>query len=38
MEVGKQKTHSPIYCIMDNWQNMLNITHTLDKIYMTGIL
>ena len=38
--VGKLKTHSPIYCIMgcimDNWENMLNLTHTLDKIYLTG--
>ena len=22
--VGKLKTHSPTYCIMDNWENMLN--------------
>ena len=36
--MGKLKTHSPIYCIMDNWENMLNLTHTLDKIYLTGIL
>ena len=40
--VGKLKTHSPTYCItdgiMDNWENMLNLTHTLDKIYLTGIL
>ena len=28
-EMGK--THSPIYCMMDNWENMLNLTHTLDK-------
>ena len=28
--------HNPIYCIMDNWENMLNLT--LDKIYPTGIL
>ena len=36
------KTHSPTYCIMDcimdNWENMLNLTHTPDKIYLTGIL
>ena len=25
-------------CIMDKWENMLNLTHTLDKIYLTGIL
>ena len=36
--MGKLKTHSPIYCIMDNWENMLNLTHTLDKTYLTGIL
>ena len=27
-EMGKLKTHSPTYCIMDNWDNMLNLTHT----------
>ena len=37
-EMGKLKTHSPIYCIMDDWENILNLTHTLDKIYLTGIL
>ena len=31
-EIGKMKTHSPTYCIMDNWENMLNLTHTLDKL------
>ena len=40
--VGKLKTHSPTYCIMDcimdHWENMLNLTHALDKIYLTGIL
>ena len=30
--------HSPTYCIMDNWENMPYLTHTLDKIYLTGIL
>ena len=25
-------------CIMDNWENMLTLTHTLDKVYLTGIL
>ena len=38
--VGKLKTHSPTYCmidcIMDNWENMFNLTHILDKIYTTG--
>ena len=36
--MGKLKTHSPTYYIMDNWDNMLNLTHTLDKLYLTGIL
>ena len=36
-EMGKLKTHSPTYCIMGNWENMLYLTHTLDKIYLTGI-
>ena len=37
-EMGNLKTHSPIYCIMDNWENMPYLTYTLDKIYLTGIL
>ena len=37
-DMGKLKTYSPTYCIMDNGENMLNLTHTLDKIYLTGIL
>ena len=37
-EMGKLKTYSPTYCIMDNGENMLNLTHTFDKIYLTGIL
>ena len=37
-EMGKLKTYSITYCIMDNGDNMLNLTHTLDKIYLTGIL
>ena len=36
-EMGKLNTYSPKYCIMDNGENMLNLTHTLDKIYLTGI-
>ena len=36
-EMGELKTHSPTYCIMDNWGNMPYLTHTLDKIYLTGI-
>ena len=31
-EMGKLKTYSPTYCIMDNGENMLNHTHTLEKI------
>ena len=31
-EMGKLKTHNPTYFIMDNWENMLNLTHTLDKM------
>ena len=37
-EMDTLKIHSPTYCIMFNWENMLNLTHTLDKIYLTGIL
>ena len=37
-EMGELKTHSPIYCIMNNWGNMHNLTHSLEKIYMTAIL
>ena len=37
-KMGKLKTQSPTYCIMDNWENVLYLTHTLDKIYLTGIL
>ena len=37
-EMDKLKTYNPTYCIMDNGENMLNLTHTLDKIYLTGIL
>ena len=37
-EMGKLKTYSPTYCIIDNGENMLNLTHTHDKIYLTGIL
>ena len=36
MEMGKLQAHSPTYCITDNWENMLNLTHTLDKLYLTG--
>ena len=37
-EVGKLKTHSPTYCVMDNWYDMPYPNQTLDKIYLTGIL
>ena len=37
-EMGKLKTHSPTYYIMDNGVKMTNLTHTLDKIYLAGIL
>ena len=37
-ELGNLKTYSPTYCIMDNGENKLNHTYTLDKIYLTGIL
>ena len=30
-EMGKLKTHSPTYCMMDNWEDMLNLTQTLKK-------
>ena len=33
-ELGKLKTYSPIYWIMDNLENMPNLTHTLNKIYL----
>ena len=36
-ETSKLKTHSSTYCIMDNWENMLNLTDTIDKIYLRGI-
>ena len=32
-EVGKLKTHSHTYCIMDNWENMLNLTHSTKYIW-----
>ena len=37
-EMGKPKTHSPTYFVLDNWENMPYLTHTLDKLYLTGIL
>ena len=39
--VGKQKTHSPtcciIDCIMDNWENMLNLTHSTKHIWQASL-
>ena len=37
-ELGKLKTHSPIYWIKDDWENCLNLRHTLGIIYLTSIL
>ena len=38
-EMGKLKTYSPTYCMMDIGENMLNLTHhTLDKTYLADIL
>ena len=36
-EMGQLKTHSPTCFVMDNWKNMPYLTHTLDKLYLTGI-
>ena len=33
-EMGILKTHSPTYGITGNLESMLNLTHTLDKIYI----
>ena len=35
-EMGKLKTHSPTYYILDIWENILDRTQTLDEIYLTG--
>ena len=37
-EMGQLKTYSPTCFVMDNWENMPYLTHTLDKLYLTGIL
>ena len=37
-EMGQLKTQSPACFVMDNWENMPYLTHTLDKLYLTGIL
>ena len=36
--MSELKTHNPIYCMKDRWENGLNLRHTLDIIYMTIIL
>ena len=33
--MGKLKAHSPTCCIMDNWEKMLHLTHTL---ILAGVL
>ena len=33
-EMGKLKAHSPTYFIMGNWENMLYLAHTLDKLFL----
>ena len=30
--------HSPICCMNDNWDNFLNLRHTLDRIHLASIL
>ena len=37
-EMGQLKTHTPTCFVMDNWENMPYLTHTLDKLYLAGIL
>ena len=32
--MGKLKTHSPIYCVMDKLENMLNFTHSTKYIWL----
>ena len=36
-EMGKLKTHSPAYCMMDNWENMLNVTRTIDRQFISSM-
>ena len=36
--MGKLNTHSPIYCMEDDWENLPNLTHTRDRMYLTSIL
>ena len=37
-EISKFNTHSSIYCMKDNWDNRFNLRHTLDRMFLTGIL
>ena len=36
--MSKLNTHSPIYCMKYNWENLLNLRHTRDRMYLTSIL
>ena len=33
----KLNTHSPIYCMKDNWENWLHLRCTLDRMYLIGV-
>ena len=37
-KMGKLNTHSPIYCMKDNWQNWLNLRHARYRMYLTSML
>ena len=37
-ELGKLKTYSPKYLVKDNWENCLNLKHTLGSLYQASIL
>ena len=36
--MGKLDTHNPIYCMKDDWDNWLNLRHTLNRMYMASIV
>ena len=36
--MSKLNTHSPKYCMKDNWENWFNLLETFDGMYLTGIL
>ena len=36
--MGKLNTHSPIYCMKHNWENILNLRHTLVGMCLTNSL